>query len=47
MTRVDLNRTVAADIGLLLVLFVLLMARWCAATQAALANRMLARDATP
>jgi len=37
----------AAAIGLVLIPVVLLLARWCAATHAGLAVRMLARDATP
>jgi hypothetical protein len=38
---------IAAVVGLLLLPFVLLLARWCAATHAALAVRMLATDGTP
>ncbi|WP_405070899.1 sensor domain-containing protein [Kribbella sp. NBC_01510] len=38
---------IAAAIGLLLIPVVLLLARWCAATHAGLAVRLLARDATP
>jgi hypothetical protein len=38
---------VAAGIGLLLIPLVLLLARWCAATHARLAIRMLAREETP
>jgi hypothetical protein len=37
---------IAAAIGLALIPVVLLLARWCAATHAGLAVRMLARDAT-
>jgi hypothetical protein len=39
--------SIAAALGLLLIPCVLLLARWCAATHAGLAVRMLARDATP
>jgi hypothetical protein len=38
---------IAAAIGLVLIPYVLLQARWCAATHVGLAVRMLARDATP
>ena len=37
---------IAAAIGLVLIPFVLLLARWCAATHAALAVRLLAEDTT-